>query len=186
MAARISVVALLSTLGVSEKMADFVNAISTMSTLGKPGSNQWGDRFCESINDTQQVRSGKFAAFERSIAYTPHLVGMLHVEHAYSFAKDGEAVIDDPLRQTMLNAGEAVRQSLKARLGTDITIANDTNPCFYTDGKPKVDRRKLREHMPHEYMWAVAEGRSTGPGRAVPERWDTHYKKIIRESMFKK
>ena len=131
-AARIALIALLSTLGVSDKMKRFVCAVSTISTLGKVGSSMFADRYVEGINRAQQQRQGKFAAFERALTYQPHLIGMMHVDHAFTAAEDKEAGLDDPLRPTMLNAGEAVRQALKERIGTDLTVETDRNNCFHT------------------------------------------------------
>ena len=54
------------------------------------------------------------------------------------------------------------------------------------DGNPKVDKKKPKEHLPHEFMWNVAEGKSTGPGFAHPMKWDAFYNKTIQEHMFKK
>ena len=55
--------------------------------------------------------------------------------------------------QANLNAGEVVRQDLKARLGTDLTVLDACNPLFHTDGAPIV--QDTMSHKPVDFLWKV-------------------------------
>ena len=46
-----------------------------------------------------------------------------------------------------------MRQDLKARLGTDLTVLDACNPLFHTDGAPIV--QDTMSHKPVDFLWKV-------------------------------
>ena len=113
--------------------------------LGKDGQAQFADRAMEYINLLQDQRRGKFAAFEHALEFTPHLPALVYTVHALDAADHGESASNDPLRESMITAAEAIRADLVARLGTDLTVPDPTNPLFHTGGAPNVVKRERHQ-----------------------------------------
>ena len=97
-------------------------------------------------------------------------------------AEDGELKMNDPIRVSMLNAAQMIREDLLRQLGTDLTKDDKTNPLFHTGGAPNsTDATNTLSHRPHEFIWRVAEGRSTGVGRAKGEVWHAYVDRMLKE-----
>ena len=92
--------------------------------------------------------------------------------------------MNDPLRASTLNAAQAIRVDLRKQLGTDLTIADKRNPLYHTGGAPNGADGNVASHRPHEFIWRVADGRSTGSGRAKPEAWDSFVERMLRHHLF--
>ena len=87
-----------------------------------------------------------------------------------------------PIAQSLLNGAELVRQTLRAKLGTDLTISDDTNPFWHTGNRVKAARG--RAHQPWEDYWRVAAGLVAGKGRASPEEYAKYVRRVIGEHLF--
>ena len=72
-----------------------------------------------------------------------------------------------------------------ARLGTDLTVPDPTNPLFHTGGAPNmVNATSVVSHRPWEQLWRVAEKQSAGEGRGKKERWNAYVDRFIRENLW--
>ena len=70
-------------------------------------------------------------------------------------------------------------------MGTDLTVKNDRNKLFHTDAAPDtVNSTAALSHRPWDFVWRVAEGRSSGDGRAKPERWSAYVDRFIRDHLW--
>ena len=98
-------------------------------------------------------------------------------------AEDGELSANDPLRVSTLNGAQTIREDLRRQLGTDLTVEDKTNPLFHTGGAPNAaDATDVLSHRPAEFLWRVAEGRSTGVGRTKPEAWHAFVDRMLKEN----
>ena len=98
----ISLLALLSTSAVDPRIADIVKACVSVSITGD--AMMFGDRGLEYLNYVQDLRDGKFAAFEKAIHYSPSIAALLHVAHAWDAAQaGGEPALYDPVTQVRMH-----------------------------------------------------------------------------------
>lgn len=110
---------------------------------------------------------------------------LMHVAHAVEVAEEGESGASDPLRQSTLNAAEVIRKDLRDCLGTDLTVDDPHNPLFHSGCSPNTrDSSESSSHRPSEFLWRVAEGRSTGPGRSKPESWERYVDRFLKERLW--
>jgi len=173
---RVLLNAFLSTEATHPSVSRFVKDTAFFNWLGRKGSYMYVDRAVETVHKVQGERTGKFVTFDSAFQFTEHMPTMLHVLHALDVADNGESSAHDPLRQSTINAADAVRKDLKQQLGTDLTIVDDKSPLYGSaDSNPTVvGTTAVRSHRPWEFLWRVAEGQSTGEGRAKPARWDKY------------
>ena len=182
---RVLLISLLGMETTHPKIAEVVRQTAFFNWLGKDGQAQFADRAMEYINLLQDQRRGKFAAFEHALEYTPALAALVHTVHALDAADHGESASNDPLRESMITAAEAIRADLVARLGTDLTVPDPTNPLFHTGGAPNmVNATSVVSHRPWEQLWRVAEKQSAGEGRGKKERWNAYVDRFIRENLW--
>lgn len=178
-------IALLSVEATHPKVAEAVKLSAFANIGGKDGCYMFKDRILEHIHRLQDERRGKFAAFESALEYAPELIGMMHVAYALEMAENGESELHDPLRQSHLNGAEQVRKDLVKKLGTDLTVQDDTNPLYKTGGQPNMRKAKnVCSHRPWEFIWRVADGISAGVGREKPERWDAWVDRFLNKHLW--
>lgn len=122
----ISLLAIMATTCVDPQLAGIIKELICVSATGR--SLQFADRMLENINNMQEQRDGKFAAFDRSMHYSDDIEAMLHVAHAWEAAEKGDAASNDPITQAILNGAASVRAELRRRIGTDLTTPSDKNP----------------------------------------------------------
>ena len=183
--ARVLLISLLGSQTTHPKIAQIVKETAFFSWLGLDGHTQFADRAMERVNLVQDERRGKFSAFEHALEFTPHLEGLLHCLAALDAANDGPSKSSDPLTEGMVNGARAVREDLKARLGTDLTRHDPTNALYHTGGAPNmVNATNRQSHKPWEFIWRVADKTSTGPGRSDPEAWDEYAKRFISDRLW--
>lgn len=180
----ITLLALFSTTAVDPELAGIVKQLASSSLSGE--SLMFGDRLLEYLNLMQDQRDGKFAAFDRSMHYTDELMALLHVAQVWDASeRGGESPLNDPVTQAMLNGAAVVRNNLRAKLGTDLTIYSNTNPFWHTGNPVQVDPTHLRTHDPAQFIDRVAIGAVAGKYRKRKEDWNSYTKRVIREQMFK-
>ena len=76
----------------------------------------------------------------------------------------------------------AHRLSFQPACALDLTKDDKTNPLFHTGGAPNsTNATNILSHRPDEFIWRVAEGRSTGVGRAKPEAWHAFVDRMLKE-----
>jgi hypothetical protein len=180
---QIALIALASTLCTHPLLSDVVKATTSGSFTGKIGSLAYMDRLNEYINLLQEQRNGKFAAFETALHYSHHLIAMMHVEQMWTCASAGDSPLHDPMRQSILNAAEVIRQDMLAKLGTDLTMVDERNPFWHTGNPTNWNGNKMAK-KPWEYVWDVAEGRVAGKGRVAVESSDAYVARVIREQFW--
>ena len=178
-------ISLLASQTTHPKIAEIVKQTAFFSWLGLDGSAKFGDEAVENVNLMQDERRGRFAAFESALEFTPALGLFMHVNMALEQAECGERKANDPLKQATINAATVIRNDLKARLGTDLTIDDNSNPLFHTGGAPNtMTSTASLSHRPYEFIWKVARGTSAGAGRASIERWDIYVDRFINEHLW--
>ena len=180
----ISLLALWSTTATHPNVAEMVKATTSGSFTGNPGSLMYMDRLQESLNNVQDQRDGKFAAFERGLHYTADLQAMMHADQAWQTATKGDSPLHDPVTQSLLNGAAAVRNELRAKLGTDLTVKNEFNPFWHTGNPVKLASGSERDYRPWNDIWTVAEGHRAGVGLANAMSWDAYVHHVIRDMMF--
>ena len=180
----LELLALWTSTAVDPAVADLIEATTSGSFTGNPGSMAFADRLLEALNWIQDQRDGKFAAFERAMHYSEDILAMLHVSQAYEVATKGDSSLHDPVTQPLLNAAEAVRRELKAKLGTDLTVADEYNPFFHTGNRVKLSAGTERQYRPWRDIWTVAEGLRAGTGRADKQDWARFTDHVI-ENLYK-
>ena len=184
--ARVLLISLISSQTTHPKLSQIVKQTAFFNWLGRKGSSVDADRAMENINRMQDERRSTFAAFERALEFTPALAAFAHVNQALDVADNGESEACDPLRQGTITAARVVCDDLAERLGTDLTIPDDTNQVFHTGGGPDtVNSTATLSHRPSEMIWRVAAGTSTGAGRSGrPESAPTYIDRFIDEHLW--
>ena len=184
--ARVLLLALLATEATHPLVSDVVKHQNFFNWLGRDGASVFSDKAIEMLHKAQKERAGLFTNFEHSLHHTPDMVALMHVRHAIEVLEHGEMSAVDPLRQSTIDAAEAIRKDLVNTLGTDLTIPNPHNRLFHTSGggPNTVDSHPSCSHRPVEWLWRVAEGRSTGPGRARPESSNTYLNRFLAERLW--
>jgi hypothetical protein len=180
----ISLIALLSTCATHPVIADIVRACTSFSWTGAPGGLAFGDRCCELLNNYQGARDGKFAAFEKALQYTPDLAALLHVSQAWERAIYGDNAINDPVTQSLLNGALVVRNELRSKLGTDLTVPSTHNPFWHTGNPVCLAQGSERLNRPWDFRWSVAYGKAAGKGRTQTESYDAYVKRVMSDMMF--
>lgn len=178
----ITLLALLSTTAVDPAIADIVKATTSLSITGDVLI--FGDRGLEYLNLLQDMRDGKFAAFERAIHYSPQIAALLHVSQAWEVLQNGDSRLHDPVTQALLNGANAVCSELVAKLGTDLTVPSDVNPFWHTGNTVKAGTG--RSHQPWEDFYRVAKGIVAGKGRRYPAHYASYVQRVLAEHLFKK
>ena len=128
--------ALLGTEATHPKVAAVVKHHAFFNWLGRDGATVFRDRAIEMLHRAQSDRAGKYTNFDHALHHTPDMVALMHVMHAYDVLENGESSAVDPLRQSTINAAEAIRKDLVSTLGTDLTIPSPHNRLFHTGGAP--------------------------------------------------
>ena len=183
--ARVLLLSLISSQATHPKISTIVKQTAFFNWFGRPCSSIDGDRAMENVNRMQDERRGKFAAFERALEFTPALAAFAHVNEALDLADNGESAACDPLRASTINAANVVCEDLVERLGTDLTISDDTNKIFHTGGAPKtVGSTANLSHRPEDFIWRVAAGTSIGAGRGRPESSDAFIDRFLHENLW--
>ena len=183
--ARVMILALLATESTHPKIATIARDHAFFNWLGRDASSVARDKAIEMLHRSQQERTAKWTQFERALHHSPEMVGMMHAQHALDVAEHGESGAIDPLRQSALNAAEAVRADMLSSLGTDLTIPDDRNHLFHTGGSPNTVRSHSSvSHRPVEYMWRVADATSAGPGRSKLESWERHTDRFLQNHLW--
>lgn len=180
----ISILSLASTAATDPTISEIVKACLAFSPTGHEGSLMYGDRYLEHLNNVQGDRDGKFAAFESALHYTEDLNAMIHVEQVWQMSQLGYSPLHDPVRQSTLNAAEVVRKDVLAKLGTDLTVANEYNPFWHTGNPVKLNSGPARDYRPWEDLIAVASGQTAGKNRVMRESWNAHINRKIRDELF--
>jgi hypothetical protein len=172
---------LLSTEATHPKIAEIVRATNSLPLSDKPGSAMFADRVVEYLNWLQDQRRGTYASFDHALEFTEAMVGMMHVAYTAS----GEKQFSDPLTQADLNAAKVVRESLKLRMGTDLTVASPSNAAFHTGGGgDMLKSTAVASQRPWDFIERVALGRSAGPGRVKPEHWSVYTARQLSNPSF--
>ena len=148
------------------KIADVVNAMSSISPLGREGASIFPDRFLEGVNKYQEQRNGMGGSLDAKLHTGPELPALMHVMHAFDeFNGTDHGQIRDPIRPSLLNGAERLRQRFKSTLGTDLTTHSSLNHYWHTGTPVNAEvgdpRRKMGKRS-HKWLWAVAEGTSGG------------------------
>lgn len=78
----------------------------------------------------------------------------------------------------------AIRQHLKKKLGTDLTVRMEKNPFWHTGVAVPIMKGDVRQRRPWVFMWRVALGMSKGYGRATFEMWVDYVRRFVRDHMF--
>ena len=180
----ISLLALWSTCATEPAIARIVKELVSLSLTGKV--DMFCDRLLEYLNYMQDLRDGKFAAFEKAIHYSDQVEALLHVGCAWDAAEKGESPLNDPLTQAMLNGAQRVRKTLRDKLGTDLTQPTDTNPLCMAGSRrlaPSVPRPAsvpscggIATHQRYAHVTLCHVGRSWHTGNAVKVRSSTNVK----------
>jgi hypothetical protein len=179
--ARVLLLSLLSTEATHPKVAEIIRATNSLPLSDLPGSAMFADRVVEYLNWLQDQRRGTYSAFDRALEFTEAMAGMMHV----AYNADGQKKFSDPLTQADINAAKVVRESLKLRLGTDLTIASTTNGCFHNGGGGNMfQSTATASQRPWDFIERVALGQSAGPGRARPEHWNRYVERMLRSNSF--
>ena len=186
--ARVLLIALLSTEATHPMISEVVKHLNFFSWLGRDGASVFSDKAIEMVHRFQSERAGKFTSFDHALHHSPEIVALMHVMHALDVLENGESSAVDPLRQSTINAAEVIRKDLVKTLGTDLTIPNPHNRLFFTScsGPDTVNSNASCSHRPVEWLWRVAEGRSTGPGRKSPESSNTYLDRFLTQRLWTK
>lgn len=189
-AAQIALVTLVSFHCTIASVQAILCATFAISLLGRLSSCTFIDRVMEFTNNEQQSmrRSAHAASFGRTMDVTPLLRGMMHVRHAFQATEHGTSDGDDPITDSMLVQARLLQDELRRLLGTDLTVATNTNPFWHT-GNPVAHNGDMRTHRPWEWVWRAADATSHGKGPPMgfarrAERWDVYVRRYIRNSMF--
>jgi hypothetical protein len=179
--ARVLLLSLLSTEATHPKIAEIIRATNSLPLSDLPGSAMYADRVVEYLNWLQDQRRGTYSAFGRALEFTEAMVGMMHV----AYSADGEKKFNDPLTQSDINGAKAIRESLKLRLGTDLTVASTSNGSFHTGGGGNMfQSTAIASQRPWDFIERVALGRSAGPGMARPEHWNRYTERMLSTGSF--
>ena len=80
---------------------------------------------------------------------------------------------------------QVVREDLKKRLGTDLTIPDAANKLYHTGCAPDMFKAtSILSHRPHEFLWRVGDGVSAGAGRTKLESWNKYVDRFIAERLW--
>ena len=149
-------------------------ATTSLSLLGRLGSNIYSDRLLEYINKIQQgtKRSSNAASFARAVDLKQLLRIMLHVRHAYENAEKGGSESDAPITLSQLRQARIIQDYLVTTLGCDLTVHNPNNPHWHTgNAVPLHNSSDYRQRTPWVYYQRVQQGTSAGKFRAHAEMW---------------
>ena len=127
--ARVLLLALLATEATHPLVSDVVKHQNFFNWLGRDGASVFSDKAIEMLHKAQKERAGLFTNFEHSLHHTPDMVALMHVKHAMEVLEHGEMSAVDPLRQSTIDAAEAIRKDLVKTLGTDLTILDHPKPA---------------------------------------------------------
>ena len=61
----------------------------------------------------------------------------------------------EPIRPSLLNGAERIRQELKKTLGTDLTVASNINHFWHSGPVDMANPSNWQQKHPHKWMWAV-------------------------------
>ena len=161
-------------------------ATTSLSLLGRLGSNIYCDRLLEYINKIQQgtKRSSNAASFARAMDLTSLLRVMLHVRHAFQNAEKGASESDNVVSLSTLRQARIVQDYLVATLGRDLTIHNANNPHWHTGNAVPLDGGDYRQRMPWVYYERVQTARSAGKGKANAEEWQRFTLRFVFDRFF--
>ena len=167
-------------------LQDVLLATTSLSLLGRAGSNIFVDRLLEYINNIQQgaKRSAHAASFGRAIDMTTLLRAIMHVRHVFQATEHGESESDDPISNSMLIQARLVQDYLLEKLGRDLTVHNPNNPLWKTGNAVPLDGGDYRARTPWEWPSRVQDARSAGKHRAAHERWDDFALRFVTEHFF--
>ena len=179
--ARVLLLALLSTEATHPKIAEIVRATNSLPLSDLPGCAMFADRVVEYLNWLQDQRRGTYSAFDHALEFTEAMAGMMHVAYTAS----GEKKFGDTLTQADINAAKVIRESLKLRLGTDLTVACTSNGSYHTGGGGDMFRSTaIASQRPWDFIEGVALGTRTGPGKTRPEHWATYTERHLNLPSF--
>jgi hypothetical protein len=179
-----SLLALISYFCTHPKIRDVVQAFSAVSLLGKVG--MWSDRLLEYINLLQQKRMNAFTGFDTALHNTPLLQPMLHVDHAYQDAMRGHPPSEHPVTNSMIFQTREVQDLCLVKCGSDLTVPDALNHCWYTGNAVPLDQGDYRYRRPWVYRARVAQGASAGAGHASAESAESYVRGAFEYHMFRK
>jgi len=144
----------------------------------------------EMRNKLSEQRSGLGGELSSKLHVGPELDVLCDAVHKWDELYDqNQGGLREPIRPSLLNGAERLRQRLKALLGTDLTQPDPLNHCWHT-GPVDYDAGDQQSKKPHKYMWAVAAGMAAGKGapghpRRKAQRYEAYVEKHLRDHMFK-
>ena len=177
-----SLIALISYYCTLPKIASLVHAFSSVSLLGRVGMAM--DRLLEYINMLQQKRMNAFQGFDSAWHNTDLLQPMLHVDHAYQEAKAGRDPTQPVVTNSMIFQIREVQDFILETCGTDLTVPDPLNRFWYTGNATPLDTGDYRFKKPWVWRTRVAQGHSTGAGRAHAQSSEDYVRDQFDGHMF--
>ena len=147
------------------------------------------DKSLECQNEVQKERNIGPALLQM-LSYTQLLQPLHHVYRMWKIAMGTLASGGDGVRASMENEVDALVRLFEQKLGTDLVMRTEDNPFWHTGNLINLRAAaNLKQGRPWEWIWAVAEGRSSGHNvrddqNASRESWIVWARRHIRDHMF--
>jgi hypothetical protein len=141
------------------KVRNAVRHMTSMSTLGRIGSSVYPDKKMEMSNKLSEQRSGLGGDLDTKLHNGPELDVLQHVVHCQDENLGRDAGVREPIRPSLLNGAQLLREAIVAQLGTnDLTVHTNINVFWHTGLGVDVTTGNVQHKMPQKWMWQVASG----------------------------